>query len=205
MSTGWLRLCGDTVRHEITASGDAFALRPAHIDDAEFILGLRTNPLLNRFLNPTSPRLDDQISWMLRQQDQQGDYLFIVERLTDTRREGVISIYNLDSLSRSAEWGRWVMSPGSVGALESAAMIYRVGFENLGLDMLYCRTIAENRRVVAFHTSCGLVTSVERSGMTVLGDTPHAFVEQQMTRQTWEQVGPELLRRASMAARLARR
>ncbi len=35
-------------------------------------------------------------------------------------------------------------------------LIYRCAFDVLDLDRVYCRTLADNAQVVAFHDSCGL-------------------------------------------------
>ena len=84
------------------------------------------------------------------------DYYFVVERMSDRKAEGLVGIYDFDRATASAEWGRFVVRPGSRAAVEAALLVYRCGFETLGLDRMVCRTLAANEKVVAFHDSCGL-------------------------------------------------
>src|SRR3990172_6577622 len=108
------------MRHEITLAGEAFRLRPLGFADARFVVELRTDPRVSRFINPTSPRVEDQLRWIEQYLARPGDYCFVVERLATGSPEGMLGIYDEDAGRRSAEWGRWVLLPGSLAAAESA-------------------------------------------------------------------------------------
>ncbi|RYF66077.1 MAG: N-acetyltransferase, partial [Comamonadaceae bacterium] len=111
------------MRHDLNLRGLAFGLRPVQDSDAPLLLALRGDPTLNRYLNPTSDRLDDQLAWLQAYYERPGDFYFVVERLHDGRAEGVASIYNVDTVQKTAEWGRWILRPGSFAAPESALLI----------------------------------------------------------------------------------
>ena len=80
--------------------------------------------------------------------------------------------------------------------------MYRLGFEALGLDLLYCRTIAANQRVVSFHTSCGLTAHATLPGFATIDGVAYDVVEQHMTRTASASCGPRLEQHVQRAARL---
>lgn len=193
------------MRHDIRLRGHAYELRPVEMADAEFILGLRTDPELSQLIHPTSSRLEDQQAYLQRYFDRAGDCYFIVSRSASGRPEGAVAIYDINATPGEAEWGRWILRQDSMAAAESALLIYRVGFEVLGLNRVYCRTAAANRNVVAFHTSCGLET---REGVSLehnFGGVIYDAVEQFMTRNRWPAAQRALDERARGVARLLAR
>lgn len=167
-------------------------MRPLELADAAFILKLRLDPNLNRFIHRTSARLADQETWLRRYLGRGGDWYFVVVDKRTGEREGTIGIYDHEEHANVAEWGRWIIRPGSLASIESAILIYRVAFERLGLNALYCRTVAENAAVVSFHDSSGaprrahLKAHVEFDGRKL--DSVEHFVDQ----LTWERMKPRL-------------
>lgn len=152
------------------------------------------------YLHDTSQKLDDQLDWFARYYERPGDYYFVVERQDSGASEGVISLYNIDPEAACGEWGRWILRPGSLAAVESAWLIYRCAFEQLGLERVYCRTVADNKPVVSFHDSCGITDKRLLSGYFELGDKSADAVEHQITRQAWEVIGPQLENMAQQTA-----
>jgi RimJ/RimL family protein N-acetyltransferase len=184
--------------------GIAFRLRPVTIGDAAFIVELRTDPELSQFLHPISRLTSDQVEWLKRYFDRPHDYYFIIERKKTGEAEGTIGIYDLDPQAKAAEWGRWILRRNSMAALESAILIYRTAFEVLDLNMLYCRTVAENRQVVSFHSSFGLEPHALLPGCFELGSQKFDAIEHRMERERWLERQPNLERKASrIAAALA--
>ena len=114
--------------------GYAFRLRPITDNEAAFVVELRSNPELNRFLHAISNRIEDQLAWLARYYEREGDYYFVIERRMNGMPEGVIALYNIDLATSSGEWGRWILRPGSLAAVESAYLIYRIAFELLELN-----------------------------------------------------------------------
>ena len=189
------------MRHDLSIAGPAFRLRPVVDADADFILALRGNPALNRFLHSTSGRLSDQLDWLARYYERSGDYYFVVERLATSAPEGVISIYDVDPQASSGEWGRWLLRPGSLAAVESAWLIYRCAFEQLSLQEVYCRTVADNSQVVSFHDSCGITRRHPLAGHFDFDGRQVDAVEHRLDALAWREVAPRLEKLAGMAAR----
>jgi RimJ/RimL family protein N-acetyltransferase len=178
-------------------------LRPAATADSAFILSLRTDAELSRYINPTSVKLDDQQTWMRRYFARPGDYYWVIERSSTARPEGAIAIYDVDQ--GQAEWGRWILRKGSLAAVESALLVYRAGFDVLRLQRMFCRTVSVNRSVVSFHASCGLQTSPNGHLKVKLRGRQYDVVEQFVTAANWPAIERSLDRRAAGVARLLAR
>jgi RimJ/RimL family protein N-acetyltransferase len=188
------------MRHNLELEGNRFALRPVDMGDAEFIVRLRGDQQLNRYIHASSNRVEDQEQWLGRYMDRPGDWYFVIVDKVTGDPQGTIGIYEYDENMRSAEWGRWIVRPGSLAAIESAVLIYRAAFESLGLNAVYCRTVADNKTVVSFHDSSGaprhrlLQGYFERDGQT------YDCIEHHITRETWDSMRSRMERLATRIA-----
>jgi len=189
------------MRHDIVLDGPAFRLRPIADTDAAFVAALRRDPRLNRFLHATPISLDSQLDWLANYYERLGDWYFVLERRCNGVPEGLISLYDLDAYQHNAEWGRWILRPGSLAAVESAWLIYHFAFEQLNLREVYCRTVASNHPVVSFHDSCGITKRTLLPGHFVLDDRLDA-VEHRVDEANWAALGPRL---KHLSHRMARR
>ncbi|SEN77673.1 Protein N-acetyltransferase, RimJ/RimL family [Roseovarius tolerans] len=191
------------MRHDITDSAAGITLRPVRLEDAADIVVLRSGPVQARFVHSISPLVEDQERWLTRYFERAGDYYFVVERSHDQRFEGTVGLYDL--ADGRAEWGRWVLIPGSLAAPASALLVYRIAFETLQLSEVYCRTVAENKAVLSFHDACG----VRRAGVVrdafALRDGPVDAIEHQVLAAEWPDVRAGLALQADRASRLITR
>jgi len=179
---------------EAGPEGFGHRLRPVERRDAADIFKLRTDPELGRFLNPTTGGVEDQERWIEAQRARAGDYYFVIETLGG-RWEGVVSLYGIDDTS--GEWGRWILRRGSLAAPASVLLLLRFGFDELGLERIYCRTFAENVVVVSFHDSCAYTN---RCGY--IDERGRVFVEHSLLLMGWPAFRDAL---APTAERIARR
>ena len=135
--------------------GRYVSLRTAEESDAEFILSLRLDPKLSRFLKKTDPNVEKQRDWIRSKIAQEGDYHMIVEDTGKGEPVGVIAIY--DIRDGVFEIGRWIIEPGkpvSV-AIESFYLAYRLAFDELGLQVTESKVRLDNRTVLEFHQRYG--------------------------------------------------
>jgi RimJ/RimL family protein N-acetyltransferase len=188
------------VKHDLFESGTAFSLRPIGLQDAEFIVKIRTSPSLNKFIHTTSPSIDRQREWIAGYLARDREWMFMTVNNETNESEGTICIYNVDAARNRAEWGRWVLREGSWAALESAFLMYRVAFEKLSFGEMFCHTESRNLPVISFHSSCGLKWIGE-----VDGPNGEHWIEQVMTSEMWKSARTILQRRVNNAARLAQR
>ncbi len=157
------------MKHSITTSGFLYRIRPVDISDAQFIIDVRLEDKeRNRYIHEISDDVELQKKWIENYLKREGDYYFVVENMLTGEKEGLIGIYNISN--NKAEWGRWVIKKDSFAALESVSLVYKTGFEKLGLDELYTRTIENNEQVVNFHKNINakfraqLINEVELNG-----------------------------------------
>lgn len=192
------------MNHEFHIEGDLYGLRPVCKEDAPFILTLRTDTELNRHLHSTSSSIEDQLQWLENYFKRDDDFYFVVEELTQKTPQGLISLYDVDSDTRSGEWGRWLLLQNSLAAVESALLIYRFGFEALKLVEIYCRTVSENGSVVSFHDSCGIPKRSVLPGHFVFDDVHKDAIEHRLSRSEWPVVEDKLQKLARRIAKRAR-
>ena len=193
------------MRHDLTLVGPGFRLRPIGDGDASLVLALRGNPELNRYLHSISQSLEDQLGWFASYYERPGDYYFVVERRDSGVAEGLISIYDIDFRGGCGEWGRWILKQDSLAGVESAWLIYRCAFEQLGLQRVLCRTVADNAPVVSFHDSCGIAKKRLLLGHFGLRGKQLDAVEHEVDLQSWSEIGPRLEKLSRVTARRLQR
>lgn len=193
------------MRHNLFMEGHAFRLRPITDNDAGFVVELRGNPELNRYLHASSNRVEDQLAWQARYYEHEGAYYFVIERRTNGMLEGVIALYDIDLATNSGEWGRWILRPSSLAAVESAYLIYRTAFELLGLNSVYCCTVTDNGKVVSFHDSCGITARRLLPQHFELGGHRYDAVEHRVDLASWTGIKPRLEKLAQLTARKVNR
>lgn len=186
------------MRHNLHLRGYRFALRPVDESDAELIVTLRNDPAVAPYLNAGAITTAMQREWLTRYFSQPDDYYFVVVDQVTGTDEGLVGLYNVDRGAQTAEWGRWVVR-APTGAVESALLVYRCGFEQLDMQMIYCRTLAENRHVVSFHDSSGAHRHSMPVHLLVDGERRLA-IEHRVDISDWPAVEQRL---SGIAARLA--
>jgi RimJ/RimL family protein N-acetyltransferase len=166
--------------------GDVFRLRPVEMEDAAFIVELGADRNRSRYLHRDATDLEAQRRWLGSYFERPGDYYFLIENRGTGEREGTAGIYNLDRIF--AEWGRWIVLEGSRAAVESARLIYRVGFDVLALESIYCRTVVEDISTVRFHQSFGLERTRTLPRYFELDGRFLDAVEMRLTRPQWDSI-----------------
>lgn len=189
---------------EFRIEGNLYGLRPVCKEDAQFILTLRTDTALNRYLHSTSSSIKNQLQWIEDYFKRDNDFYFVVEELTHKTPQGLISLYDVDNDTCSGEWGRWLLLQGSLASVESALLIYRFGFEALKLEEIYCRTVSENRSVVSFHDSCGIPKRRVLPRHFVFDGEHKDAIEHCLSRSEWPVVEDKLQKLSIQIAKRVR-
>lgn len=130
-------------------SGLNIDLRDAVVDDAEFILNLRLDPLKSKHLSVTSSKIEDQENW-LRSYQIRTDQAYFIVCDKSMNRLGCIRMY--DPIKSSYCWGSWLMISGlsPLISIESALLMYAYG-KHLGFDEARIDVRKENKFVWNFH------------------------------------------------------
>lgn len=144
--------------------GKTLAFRDARIDDAAFILSLRTDVEKSRYLSAVSGELAEQQAWLDRYAQADDQAYFIIE--FQDAPIGAVRLY--DPQGDSFCWGSWILAPGSpaFAAMESALMVYAYAVDHLGFTAAHFDVRKGNERVWRFH---------ERFGAQRVAETEHDF------------------------------
>ncbi|EDP75578.1 GNAT family N-acetyltransferase [Hydrogenivirga sp. 128-5-R1-1] len=126
-------------------------------DDAEFILNLRTNAKLSRFISKTEKDIKKQIEWIkeYKQREKEGkEHYFIIKNKSSGEKEGTVRVYNMRN--DICEWGSWILkSNNPLIAIDSIILIYKFIFSQLEFEKVTFDVIKENKEVIMFHKSYG--------------------------------------------------
>jgi len=131
--------------------------RPVEIDDAKFILELRTDPSRSRFISFTESDVEVQRQWIsayLERQRNGLEYYYIIEDY-HSEKFGTIRIY--DIRSDSFCWGSWIVKDGAPYyiAIESMLMALEIGFYRLGFSKSHGDVRKGNQSVINNHLRFG--------------------------------------------------
>ena len=136
------------------ARGKNVFFREVTIDDAGFLLQLRTDPSLSRYISPVSDFIEDQKKFIYDYLSDSKDYYFIITDCDD-KSIGTIRIY--DIVGDSFCWGSWILTNDApaFAAVESALLVYDFSFFSLHYRRSCFDVRKANTRVVAFHERFG--------------------------------------------------
>ena len=191
------------MNHNYSKAGINYKIRPVSLNDCDFILELRCDPELSRFINTTENSIVKQRAWLTSYLNCDNDYYFIIENLKTGLMEGTVGVYDIDRKLNTGEWGRWILKKNSPAAIESAMLIYKYIFEELCLDSVYCRTLEMNVKVVNFHTSCGLRTDKKLLDYVLINGSSYDAIQQILTLDEWPDVNNKLQNLANLLNRRA--
>lgn len=137
--------------------GKRLRLRLVTPEDAAFIHGLRTDPAYNQHLSAVTGKVEDQRAWIASYKAREAageEFYYVIERL-DGVPCGTVRLYGItvDSFT----WGSWILNADKPpkAALESALLIYDIGFQRLGLARAVFDVRADNERTLQFHRRFG--------------------------------------------------
>lgn len=138
-------------------------LRLVEESDAEFIVGLRIDEKYNKHLSAVTGDVDAQVNWIRRYKEDEANkqqFYFIIERL-DGVRCGTVRVY--DFAGDSFCWGSWILNEEKTryAAIESAFLVYKFAFEELGFQKCHFDVRKGNERVISFHEKMGATRTGE--------------------------------------------
>jgi RimJ/RimL family protein N-acetyltransferase len=133
--------------------GKTLSFRNAGVEDAAFILSLRTDSEKSRYLSAVSADIAEQQTWLARYASLDDQAYFIIEYQGDTI--GTVRLY--DPQGASFCWGSWILNNNrpSHAAIESALMVYAYAVDCLGFQGSHFDVRRGNERVWQFHERFG--------------------------------------------------
>ncbi len=134
--------------------GKTIFLREVTMDDADFILSLRTDPEKNKHISRTKNSIKQQQSFIVEYQKSMTDYYFII---CDWHQNplGTVRIYDIQN--NDFCWGSWILSRKAPvnAAIESALLIYDFAFFSLHYLKSHFDVRKDNHSVINFHRRFG--------------------------------------------------
>jgi len=135
--------------------GHKLVFENATVDDAEFILGLRTDKIKSKFLSYTENDLQKQIRWLEAYSNDYSQIYFIIKDL-QFNKVGTVRLY--DQKGPSFCWGSWIIKYGSPScySIESALMVY-IFAKTLNFREAHFDVRKSNISVWKFHEKFGAI------------------------------------------------
>lgn len=148
------------IRKALKVRGKSLVFRNAGVEDAAFILSLRTDEERSRYLSHTSPDVRAQQEWLATYAVASDQAYFIIESLDGTPL-GTVRLY--DPKADSFCWGSWILKRErpSWAAMESALMVYSYAVDHLGFCRAHFDVRKGNEKVWMFHERFGAVRVAE--------------------------------------------
>ena len=159
--------------------------------DAEFILRLRTDPILSRYLHATDGDVQKQKEWIheYKERERKGeDYYFIFFK--DSRPVGLNRMYNIHGTTFTT--GSWLFSPEAPfeSSIAASIIVREIAFEQLGMkyEDAYDGCHIDNKKVMKFNHMMGLkdTGSYESKDGT--------FITQSLTPEDFAKNKPRMLK-----------
>jgi len=137
--------------------GPNLTLRLIKPNDAAYVHSLRSNPAYNTHLSTVTGTVDDQRTWIedYKSREAQGqEFYYVIERKDGTRC-GLVRLYDIEA--ESFTWGSWILDENKTrkAALESAFLIYEIGFDGLDCDHAVFDVRSDNIHTLTFHRRLG--------------------------------------------------
>lgn len=131
-------------------------VRLVNVDDVDYILLLRTNKSLSRFIHHTDDDREAQIEWIrkYKQREAEGrEYYFIY--LLDGKPVGLNRIYNIFEYYGTI--GSWICNPDNEAevSLKTYILMFDMMFEHIKLDITLFDVRKENKHVWKLHKLLG--------------------------------------------------
>ncbi len=139
--------------------GKPLFFRNAAVEDAAFILSLRTDTGKSRYLSPVSGVLAEQRAWLKRYAQANDQAYFIIEY--QGTPIGTVRLY--DPQGDSFCWGPWILHSSfpTHAAMESALMVYAYAVDCLGFAAAHFDVRKDNERVWQFQGRFGPVKTTD--------------------------------------------
>lgn len=130
-----------------------YVIRLIEEEDAEFIVGLRNNPKLNRHLNSTSLKVEDQIKWILEykiREENLEEFYFII--LENGFKRGLYRLYKINNVSFTI--GSWLFDSCDNRNLPIMVDLKMadLGFYNLHKNVMLYDVRRGNKKVIRYHS-----------------------------------------------------
>ncbi|MGL5053355.1 MAG: GNAT family N-acetyltransferase [Cetobacterium sp.] len=139
--------------------GKLINLRLVIMNDAQFILNLRIDKDIIKFISSTSTSLIDQKKWIrnyLTREKKKKEYYFIIET-KDSKPCGTVRIYKINDKKKECTWGSFILNSirpdGSSYEVISSTLNY--AFNTLNMKKVFLDVKKENKKAIYIYEKSG--------------------------------------------------
>lgn len=151
---------GPIIKKASKIFGRNLLLTDVNVNDAEFILSLRTDVVKSKHISFVDNDIQKQNVWLNDYASFNNQAYFIVNT-NQGEKIGTVRIY--DAKASSFCWGSWVLKDGApqYAAIESALIVYSYAIDHLGFDASHFDVRKSNENVWRFHERFGAIKTGE--------------------------------------------
>ena len=151
---------------DINLEGKTIKLKLVEEKDAEFICRLRSNESLNQYISRSNNNVEEQQQWIRdykKREKKAIEYYFIIYKIEGNVPIGTVRLYDFRIKQKSFCWGSWILNENKTkyAALESALLVYKLGFEQMNFEQSHFDVMKGNVKVQEFHTRMGAKKTYE--------------------------------------------
>lgn len=143
--------------HAHVLRGDYVDLRPVEVGDAALTLAWRQGARA-RLLNVGAQTVEEQEAWISSRPANEYNFMIV---LKDGRPAGMLSLINVNRMSRHAESARFLIGDeeavrGIPVAVEAMKLLYQFAFDELGLQRIFGNVTSDNMLMVKWQKYLGM-------------------------------------------------
>jgi len=172
------------MQHSWKAEGFGVRIRPVRLDDAAFIVWLRSLEHTKGKLGDSAASVADQEAWLRTYFAREDDFYFIVETLGGLPA-GTHGLYNVSG--GNGEAGRLIIRPEVPAAVPTSLITFDLAYEEMGLKELRGTSVSTNEKVHSYVRKFGFRQTGIESAARVIHGQPADIVHFAMTAEEWSQ------------------
>lgn len=141
--------------------GKIINLRLVKEEDGNFILKLRNNKELSKYISPTNINLEEQKEWIRNykvRENKKEEFYFIVENKNKIPC-GTVRIYNIDHIKKECTWGSFILDKTRPKGASTEVIEISLNFilEKLKLEKVYLDVRKENYKAIYIYEKNGFL------------------------------------------------
>lgn len=140
-------------------------LKPVVEEDANFILELRTNENLNKYLSPTNSSIENQRNWIknykLREKENKEFYFKVASK--ENEDLGFVRLYDIDYEKKELVFGSFILkeTKPKLTALETMISVIKFAFDDLEMKKVKLDVRVKNEHAKNLYVRFGFEKTSE--------------------------------------------
>lgn len=165
-------------------------LRSVTEDDGEFILAIRNDPRISKYLPPLNVTIEQQRQWISKQRADKDSYYFLIESKKGDAL-GNLSVYDIES--DSAETGRFCSFGDPMENIETCVLFNDFCFDTIGLKSVHIWVYEGNKPVIALNQSFGYEWTEKKED-----DRGEPYRVGVLTKDKWKETRVKILKKVHL-------